>query len=124
MILGKNEIMDKLVDIFDVDSEAFTPIHSFEGWTVGIINYADRLKEKNIAKVERHLETDEVFIPVLGESALYIGRNRENRIELEPGKAYNVKKGTWHAVCMSEDAKLFVVENRGTGNDNSEIIFD
>ncbi len=116
--------MDESVEIFDVESEAFTPVHSFEGWTVGVINFADRLKEENVAKVECHLQTDEIFIPVLGKSALHIGRNREKRIELEIGKVYNVKKGTWHAVSMSEDAKIFVVENKGTGSDNSEIIFD
>ncbi|MBQ4515545.1 MAG: hypothetical protein II978_02015 [Clostridia bacterium] len=116
--------MDKSVEIFDVESEAFSPVHSFEGWTVGVINFADRLKEENVAKVECHLQTDEFFIPVLGKSVLHIGRNREQRIELEIGKAYNVKKGVWHAVSMSEDAKIFVVENSGTGIDNSEIIFD
>ena len=77
-----------------------------------------------MAKVECHIETDEVFIPVLGKSALHIGKNREHRIEMEIGKAYNVRKGTWHAVSMSEDAKIFIVENKGTNSENSKVIFD
>ena len=91
---------------------------------MGIINFCERLREENIAKVECHLETDEVFIPVMGKSVLYVGKSREHKIEMEIGKAYNVKKGMWHAVSMSEDAKVFIVENRGTGSENSKIIFD
>ena len=116
--------MEELIKILSCEEEAFTPIHTYNNWTVGIINYCDRLKEENLAKVECHIETDEVFIPVLGKSALHIGRNREQRIEMEIGKAYNVRKGTWHAVSMSEDAKIFIVENKGTNSENSKVIFD
>lgn len=116
--------MDNLVDILDCSAEAFTPVHTYKEWTVGIINFCDRLKRENVAKVECHFETDEIFIPVLGESTLYIGKNREYIIEMEIGKAYNVKKGTWHAVSMSEDAKIFIVEDKGTCSKNSQIIYD
>jgi len=116
--------MDNLVEILDCDAGAFTPVHTYNNWTVGIINFCERLREENVAKVECHYETDEIFIPVMGKNVLFIGKNREQRIELEIGKAYNVRKGTWHAISMSEDAKIFIVENQGTGSDNSEIIYD
>ena len=116
--------MDNLLEILDCDEGAFTSLHTCGNWTVGIINFCERLREENVAKVECHYETDEIFIPVIGKSVLFIGKNREHRIETEIGKAYNVKKGTWHAIAISEDAKVFIVENKGTGSENSEIIYD
>lgn len=116
--------MKDLIKILSCEEEAFTPIHTYDNWTVGIINFCDRLKDENAAKVECHCETDEVFIPVLGKSTLYIGKNRDNRIDMQIGKAYNVSKGTWHAVSMTEDAKIFIVENRGTNSENSKVVFD
>jgi hypothetical protein len=36
-----------------------------------------------------------------------------------PGKIYNVKRGIWHAVVLSRDGSVLIVENRNTSKENS-----
>lgn len=42
---------------------------------------------------------------------------------MEPGKIYNVKKGAWHSVILEKGAKVYVVENIDTNEENSEIVY-
>ena len=39
---------------------------------------------------------------------------------MEKGKIYVVKSGEWHCIAMTEDAKVAIMENSGTGPKNSE----
>ncbi len=96
-------------------------VDGFESWRIAIINGCEDLYEENRNTMQRHLETDEVFVPIMGESVLLIGEERK-RYELEIGKVYNVKLGTWHVVCMKEGAKLLCIEQTGTGMENSEVV--
>ena len=70
-------------------------------------------------EMERHLETDEVFVLLQGEAGLLIGKERL-QIPLEIGKVCNVKKGIWHRVYMTPGAKVLIVENTNTGSHNTE----
>ena len=42
---------------------------------------------------------------------------------MQPGKIYNVKKGTYHALLMERDAKVLIVENHNTGRENTEYYY-
>jgi len=58
-----------------------------------------------------------VFVLTRGRNALLIAPPGETVekitvVPMEPGVAYNVKRGTWHASCMSEDATMLVAEGR------------
>jgi hypothetical protein len=44
------------------------------------------------------------------------------RVEMAPRKIYNIKKGTYHSHTLSRDAVVLIVENRDTGEANSERI--
>ena len=39
---------------------------------------------------------------------------------MEKCKVYNVKKGLWHHIVVSEDATVLVVENSNTTKENTE----
>jgi mannose-6-phosphate isomerase-like protein (cupin superfamily) len=65
------------------------------------------------------METDEVFVLLEGSAYLTIGLEM-TRVDLEPNKIYNVKKGVWHSHIMSPDAKVLIVENSNTSAANSE----
>ena len=41
-------------------------------------------------------------------------------VPLEKGRIYNVKKGAWHNILMSKDAKVLIVENHNTAIENTE----
>ena len=110
------------LQIFNCDSPGFTSLVGNAEWSVGIVNYSDQLNPSCLKKRERHLLTDELFILIQGEAHLYIGVEM-CKYPLEIGKAYLVKKGIWHAISISIDAKIFVVENAGTGMDNTEYYY-
>ncbi len=107
--------------ITEYNGNGYSPVDRFEKWRVAIINGCEALYDENKSTVERHLKTDEVFVPITGESILYIGENRVP-YELEIGKVYNVKLGVWHTITMKDGAKVLIVENDDTGSENSEVI--
>jgi hypothetical protein len=89
------------------------------------LNYIDEIHPRNNTQMERHVQTDEVFILLRGKAKLLIGGNGLQLDgafpqPLEMGKIYNVKQNTWHTVLMSRDAMILIVENRDTGASNSE----
>lgn len=106
--------------ISEFNEGGYAPVDHFGSWRVAIINTCNVLREENKHQVERHLKTDEVFVPITGKSALYIGDERK-RYEMEIGKVYNVKLGVWHTITMEDDAKVLIVENDDTGAENSEF---
>ena len=89
---------------------------------VSVINYADSISEENQVKTERHMETDEIFIPVKGTATIVVGEE-QHRIIMEPGKIYNVKRGVWHSYLANPGSVVMVVEKKGTGEENSEYRF-
>ncbi len=107
--------------ITESKAPGFVDVDGFESWRVAILNGCEALYEENRHEMQRHLETDEVFVPIMGETTLLIGEDRK-RYDLEIGKVYNVRVGTWHVVCMKEGAKVLVIENAGTGMENSEVV--
>ena len=90
-------------------------------WRIGLITPADRFQ--NITYLERHNETDEVFILLKG-SATIIGFDSGIKTEtvLEEGNIYNVPKAMWHNVKIDDGSVVAVVENSDTSNDNSEYM--
>ncbi len=109
------------IEISEHNERAFKALVRFEGWRVAILNYSERHSCEEISHLERHLLTDEVFVLLDGKATLIIGEEL-TQYKMEPGKLYNVKKGTYHNVCMTKDAKILLVENDGTGRDNSEYL--
>lgn len=110
------------IEIKEFGGDGYKSLISFHNWRVAIINYCDRLREDKIFKRERHLETDEVFILLQGNASLHIGIEME-KYPLEIGKLYNVKRGIWHCITLDEGAKVAVVENDDTDDENTERVF-
>lgn len=110
------------MEIFKFNGEGYRSLIEYNGWRVAIINSSEKLLEENICKIERHLETDEVFILLMGEAILYIGKDMKKTI-MEQGKFYNVKCNEWHCISMKKNSKVAVVENSNTGEKNSEYYY-
>lgn len=103
------------MEIFDFYNEGFKAVLEFEGWKIGLLRYSERFSEFKM--IERHLETDEAFVLLEGEATLY---EEENTYKMEKCKVYNVKKGLWHHIVVSENATVLIVENSNTTTDNTE----
>jgi hypothetical protein len=116
---------EKLLEIREYSEPGYRPLVDFADWRVAILNYIDEIHPERIAYVERHVATDEVFVLLKGEGVLFVGTG-ETRLDslvpqvMEAGKLYNIKQGTWHTVVLSPDASVLLVENRDTGEANSE----
>jgi ureidoglycolate hydrolase len=117
---------ETLLEIRDYQGEGYQPLVDYCDWRVAILRYLDELQPERIDSMERHTETDEVFVLLLGQGVLIMG-GCEAQVEhiypqvMERGKIYNVKRNAWHTILLSRDASVLLVENRDTGNHNSEV---
>lgn len=109
------------IDIYDYMDKNYMTVMRYDKWRIAYLNHGDRFTEKNFHKVERHMQTDEVFVLLEGEATLVIGENLE-KIKMEPHKVYNVPKGVWHHIFTKEGTRVLIVENEDTGDDNTEYM--
>ena len=107
------------LDILEYNGAGYMPLHDFNGWRVAFLRCDDEYKKGNTKYLERHMESDEIFVLIDGEATLIIGKDMKE-IKMKKNKVYNIKKGAWHNIYMSEDANILLVENTDTGEENSE----
>jgi len=93
---------------------------------VAILNYLDDIHPQRNYMMERHTETDEVFVLTKGWGILIIGGNGQvvegvHPQVMEIGKVYNVRINTWHTILLSRDASVLLMEERNTADHNSEF---
>lgn len=117
-----------LVDVIGYDGPGYKALIYFEGWRVAFLNDdPSRFRKETMPYLERHNETDEVFVLTAGQCTLYIGDGKGETpgkietIEMVPNKMYNVKKGVWHNLTGNEEMVLLIVENSDTSRQNSDF---
>jgi ureidoglycolate hydrolase len=115
-----------LLETHTHEESSFLPLVNFGSWRVAILNYVHHLLPQNLKDMQRHDETDEVFVLLKGRCILFVGNGQEesgqiHAVDMVPQTLYNVKRGTWHTHTLSEDASVLVVENRETNLDNSPM---
>ena len=113
-----------LLEIRSHQAPAFLPLVDFGSWRVAVLNFIDHLLPENLHNMQRHDETDEVFVLLKGRCILFIGDGEDEAgtieaVDMVPQTLYNVKQGTWHNHTLSEDASVLVIENRETNLENS-----
>ena len=116
--------LEHLLEIHGHNGPSYQPLVDFEAWRVAILNFSPDLLPQNLTRMQRHNETDEVFVLLAGCCILFVGDGVEtvtrlHAVELAPGQVYNVRRAVWHTHTLSIDAKVLVVENRDTTYDNS-----
>lgn len=111
------------LEILEYTGEGYSPVMAFDEWRVALHNYAECANPEKLGKLERHMCTDEVFVLLEGKATLVIGLDKKP-CKMELGKVYNVKKGVWHSIATSRDAKVLIVENDDTTEQNSEYIYE
>ena len=120
--------MDKqLLEVIRYDGEGYLPLIDFESWRVAELRYCEELEVDNLKEMQKHEESDEVFVLLAGEFTLFLGGRGESigeieAIKLEPLKLYNVKKGTFHTHTPEKGSTVLIVENRNTCDDNSPVV--
>jgi ureidoglycolate hydrolase len=116
---------EKVLEIQEYRSEGYRPLIYFNGWRVAILRWIEDTLPEKITSMERHTQTDEVFVLLEGQATLILGGNgpvvtRLQRQVMENCILYNVRQNAWHTVVLSRDASILIVENQNTGEVNSE----
>ncbi len=110
------------LEILDYTGPDYQPVVYFAGWRVAYLNYSERFDPEKVDTLERHMETDEVFVLLEGKATLLIGETG-TPCPMEKNKTYNVKKAVWHSIVTSRDAHVLIVENADTSDANSEFMY-
>ena len=107
------------------EGEGLTRVFENEKWMVGIKNWKPMNDIANINNLERHNETDELFILLNGQCTLLYANETANgldiqAVEMEPLKVYNIPRTLWHNTVTRKDTKLALIEDSSTGSANSD----
>ncbi len=118
--------MSKLLEISAFDGVGYLPLVDYGAWRVAMLRYEPNLAAGAICTMQRHDETDEVFVLLAGRCILFLGAGDGEvttieAADMEPLKLYNVKRGAWHTHTLSEDASVLIIENRDTTEANSPV---
>ena len=113
------------VDAYDPVDQGFFPVVFFEQWRVAVLNYCDIVEKNLLYRLERHTQTDEVFVLQRGQAWLIIAGSgalpqQPVTFPMEKNTVYNIAQNCWHHVIMTGDASILIVENADTGDTNSE----
>ncbi len=117
-------IPEALLEVREHNNEGYRPLIDYGAWRVAVLNYSDTLLPEKITAMQRHNDTDEVFVLLRGGCILFVGDGDQQVTSIfaenmQPFKVYNVKKSVWHTHTLTREAIVLVVENRDTTFDNS-----
>lgn len=112
------------IDITSYEGEGYKPVIDYESWRVAILRYCEELEVRNLTTMQKHNESDEVFVLLDGKCTLFAGGkgdtiNEIDGIAMEPLRLYNVKRGVWHTHTLDKQGMVLIVENRDTSDMNS-----
>jgi ureidoglycolate hydrolase len=122
---GYGMIPESMLEVRTYTGQGYMPLVYFHSWRVALMNFKEDFRPERITSLERHPETDEVFVLLRGQVLLILAEGNEDIQSLrfqvmEEGILYNVKPTCWHAVVMSREASILIVENADTSDANSQ----
>lgn len=116
--------MEQGIDIYNYDGEGLERSYACENRLVGIKNYKPASSREQMDSLEKHLLTDELFIPLTEGSILLYKQDGGSlcHASMEMGRIYSVRKGTWHNVLMIPGGKMALTERADTSTENSLLL--
>lgn len=118
---------NNLLEVTEHLGEGYKPLVDYGAWRVAVLNFDDELLPERLDRMQCHNETDEVFVLLSGCCILFLGTGTDTvsgiqAVNMEPFKAYNVKRGAWHTHTLSRDARVLIIENSDISFANSPYI--
>ncbi len=88
-----------LLDIHEYNGPGYRPLVDFDHWRVAVLNFSADLLPEHLTSMQRHNDTDEVFVLLAGRCILFTGEGTDTvtRIhaeDLQPNRVYNVRQGS------------------------------
>ena len=118
----------KNFEVFEFSGIGYKKLFHHQNWRVSMLNYIDELEIDCIQYVESHQFTDEAFVLLEGSCTIFFAEVNDNQIisfdaiSLEKSKVYNICKNVFHTHTLSKDAKLLIIEEENTCDENSPRI--
>ena len=117
--------MEQKILSYEFSGEGMTRVYENPKWMIGIKNWKPMNDIANINCLERHNETDELFILLNGSCTLLYANEAEGglkieAVKMEPGRVYNIPRSLWHNTVTEHDTKLALIEDVSTGPSNSD----
>ncbi len=114
-----------LLEVGQFFDDGYKPVLDFHGWRVAMLRYCDSVDAKHLQRVERHRNTNEVFILTAGETDLILCDARDIPqnayvLPMRHNVAYNIPAYGWHHVSMSKDSHIILFERTETGIETSD----
>ncbi len=104
-----------LIERYFHSGPGYNPFLIRPGWQVAQLNFSPELGSEAIGTMERHRNTDEVFVLFRGNSRLVAGQGMQLEVcRMEPGVTYNIPRGMWHWIVMSPGDLVLIVEDAAT----------
>jgi mannose-6-phosphate isomerase-like protein (cupin superfamily) len=115
------------IEVKDFSGEGMNRVYENQKWMVGIKNWKPANDISGIDCLERHNETDELFVLLSGQCTLvYANENGQNldiqALKMELLKVYNIPATLWHNTVTRKDTKLALIEDSSTGSHNSDVL--
>lgn len=112
------------IEVMAYTGEGYQPMIDYKTWRVAELRYCEELELQNLRTMQKHEETDEVFVLLHGNCTLFTGGKGKiigdiDGIAMKPLQLYNVKQGTWHTHTLDLEATVLIVENQDTSDHNS-----
>ena len=115
------------IEVKDFSGEGMSWAYENQKWKLGIKNWKPANDIEGIDCLERHNETDELFVLLSGACTLvYANKNGEDldiqAVKMEPFKVYKVPVSLWHNTVTQRETKIAVIEDSSTGSHNSDVL--
>ncbi|NLR60654.1 hypothetical protein HGH93_21270 [Chitinophaga polysaccharea] len=108
-----------LIEVYTHSGEGYNPFFIKDTWQVAQLNYMPEQDISGIEKMDKHGQTDEVFILLRGTAVLIAAKEQTTGfifqcIDMKPGVTYNIPVNMWHNIAMKRDAEVIIVERSNT----------
>jgi len=115
--------MTDILESYAWEGLGYQPLLLQPNWMVSLLNWEPAAERANLKEIERHNQSDEVFVLLKGRSVLFVRQDGERlqAFDLKPGVIYNVPQGVWHNLVASKETTFLIVENRDTHLYDTEI---
>jgi ureidoglycolate hydrolase len=115
------------IEASEFTGEGMSRVYENQKWTVGIKNWKYANDITGIDCLERHNETDELFVLLSGQCTLIYAHEGSGGLDIkavvmEPLKVYNIPATLWHNTITRRDTKMVLVEDSSTGMTNSDVL--
>jgi ureidoglycolate hydrolase len=118
-------IPSELLETGSCFEQKFQPVMVTGDWQVAVLRQCEKVMPGNIRQIERHNNTEELFVLTLGKAFLIVVEetgegHRPFVIRMQHNVVYNIKKSVWHHIVISDDAHVLIFEKADTSRENSD----